>query len=70
MYIFLNTVKCKPVLFQAIQFSITTQFSSIWPIDMTLLGVTTPSDVNAMAVNGYSAFPIAPALLEPYDQIV
>ena len=31
----------KTVLFQTIQFSISTQFSSIWPIDMTLLGATT-----------------------------
>ena len=31
------------VLFQTIQFSISTQFSSIWPIDTTLSGVTTPS---------------------------
>ena len=33
----------KAVLFQTIQFSISTQFSSIWPIDRTLSGVTTPS---------------------------
>ena len=32
----------KTVLFQAIQFSINTQFSSIWPIDITLSGGTTP----------------------------
>ena len=32
----------KTVLFQSIQFSICTQFSSIWPIDRTLSGVTTP----------------------------
>ena len=30
------------VLFQAIQFSISTQFSSIWPIDRTLSGANTP----------------------------
>ena len=30
------------VLFQTIQFSISTQFSFIWPIDRTLLGATTP----------------------------
>ena len=33
----------KTVLFQAIQFSISTQFSSIWPIDRTLSGATTLS---------------------------
>ena len=32
----------KTVLFQTIQFSINTQFSSIWPIDRTLSGATTP----------------------------
>ena len=32
----------KTVLFQAIQFSISTQFISIWPIDKTLSGATTP----------------------------
>ena len=30
------------VLFQIIQFSISTQFSSIWPIDRILSGATTP----------------------------
>ena len=33
----------KTVLFQIIQFSISTQFSSIWPKDRTLSCVTTPS---------------------------
>ena len=32
----------KTVLFQAIQFGISTQFSSIWSIDRTLSGATTP----------------------------
>ena len=31
----------KTVLFQAIQFSMSTQFSSIWPIDKALSGATT-----------------------------
>ena len=30
------------VLFQLIQFNISTQFSSIWPIDRALSGATTP----------------------------
>ena len=30
------------VLFQTIQLSISTQFCSIWPIDRTLSGATTP----------------------------
>ena len=33
----------KAVLFQAIQFSISTQFSSFWTIDRTLSGATTPN---------------------------
>ena len=32
----------KTVLFQAIQFNISTQFSCIWPIDRALSGATTP----------------------------
>ena len=32
----------KTVLFQTIQFSISTLFSSIWPIDRTLSGATNP----------------------------
>ena len=32
----------KTVLFRAIQFSMSTQFSSIWPLDRTLSGATTP----------------------------
>ena len=32
----------KMVLFQTIQFFISTQFSSIWPIDMTLEDATIP----------------------------
>ena len=34
----------KIVLFRAIQFSIRTQFSSIWPIDRTLSGATTTGE--------------------------
>ena len=30
------------LVFQTIQFSISLQFSSIWPIDRTLSGATTP----------------------------
>ena len=45
----------KTVLFQAIQFSMSAQFSSIGPIDRNL-GV----DLGAMAMKRYSAFPKAP----------
>ena len=62
----------KTVLFQTIQFSITTQFISILPIDSTLSGATTQTrkDRVVMAVKGYSSFPKALALLEPDHQIV
>ena len=43
----------------------TTLFSTIWPIDRTLSGATTPSQCGAMAMKEYSAFPKAPALPEP-----
>ena len=36
----------KTVLFQTIQFSISTQFTSIWPIDWTLSGATAGNDGN------------------------
>ena len=36
-------IKVQTVLFQIIQFNISTQFSSIWTIDMTLSVATTPS---------------------------
>ena len=39
---YVRSLSLKTVLFQAIQFSISTQFSSIWPIDRTLSGATTP----------------------------
>ena len=55
-----------------IQFSVITQFSSIWLIDRTLSGATTPGQVDmvAMVMKGYSTFPKAPALLKPHHQIV
>ena len=38
----IHSLKVKTVLFQAIQFIMSTQFSFIWHIDMTLSGATTP----------------------------
>ena len=35
----------KIVLFQTIQFTISTQFSSVWPIDRTLSGANTPAQI-------------------------
>ena len=37
-----RSLNVKTILFQAIQFCMSTQFSSIWPIDRTLSGATTP----------------------------
>ena len=41
----------KTVLFQTVQFSISTQFSSIWPIVMTISGATT-LDQSGPRING------------------
>ena len=62
----------KTVLFQTIKFNISTQFSSILPIDRTLSGATTlsHSGCRSNGNEGYSAFPKAPALLNPHHQIV
>ena len=40
-----RSLNVKTVLFQAIQFSISTQLSSVWPIDRTLSGATTPGQI-------------------------
>ena len=58
----------KIVLFQTIQFSIGTQFSSIWSIDRTISVATTPVRVNrgAIAMKGFYPFPKPFALLEPH----
>ena len=53
------------------QFSLASvQLSSIWLLDRTLSGATTLGrvDLGAMAIKEYSAFPKAPALLEPHYQ--
>ena len=67
-----HSLNLKTVLFQTIQFSISTQFSSIWPMDRTLSVATTPgqswpgSDGN----EGVLRIPQTPALLEPHHEIV
>ena len=62
----------KKVLFQPIQFLISIQFSSIWPIDKTLSGATTQGQrwPESDAIKGFSTFPEAAVLLEPQHQIV
>ena len=46
-----SQLNVKTVLLPTIQFSISTEFSSIWPIDRTLAGVTTP-DKSVLGSNG------------------
>ena len=60
------------VLFQTIQFSMSTPFSSIGPKDMTLSGATTLGQcgAGAMAMKWYSVIPKTRALLKPHRQIV
>ena len=62
----------KTVLFQTIQFSVITQFSSIWPIDRTLSGATTlsESEPGSDSNKGVLYIPQAPALLKHHHQIV
>ena len=54
------------------QFSISTHFSSIWPINKTLSGASTPghSGSGSEGKKEYFAFPQTPVLLEPHHQIV
>ena len=62
-----------PDWIQTIQFSISTQFSSIWPIDRTpyqVIPLQASVDLGVMAMKGYSTFSKAPPLLEPHHQIV
>ena len=62
----------KTVLFQTIQFSISTLFNSIRPIDMTsrMLPLWARVDLGVMAIKGHFAFLKTPALLEPHHQII
>ena len=64
------SLNAKTVLFQAIQFCVSRQFSTIWLID-TLSGPTPRAkvDLGAMTMKGYPAFSKTPALLEPHHQI-
>ena len=57
------------VLFKTIQLSISTQISSIWPIDKTLLGATTPG---VMVMKGVLRIPQSFSITEtsPSDRLV
>ena len=60
------------VLFQTIQFSISTLFSSIWTKDRILSGAATPSQSGpgSDGNSGLSVFPQAPALQELPHQVI
>ena len=62
----------KTVLFQVIQFSISTHFSSIWPIDKTILGATTPgfSGLESDGNEGVICIPESSSIMEPHHQII
>ena len=57
---------------QTIQFSISTKFYSIWPIDRDFSGLPLRArvDMGVMAMKAYSAFSKAPVLQDPYHQII
>ena len=60
----------KTVLFQTIQFSISTQFSSIWPIDRILSGATTLGQGELGSDGNEVVLCISKAPAEPHHQIV
>ena len=72
---FYTQLNVRTVLFQTIQFSITTQFKcqtvlfnpSIGPYQVILLWARV--ELGAMAMMGYSAFHNTPTFLEPHHQI-
>ena len=57
----------KTVPFKTIQFSISMQFSFIWPYQVRPLRARVNWEV--LAMKGYSTFPKAPALLDPHHQM-
>ena len=67
----MHSLDIKTVLFQTIQFSISTQFSSIWTIDKTIRCSHSEPDVylESMAVKEYPVFREARTLLESDHEI-
>ena len=62
--------KHKKVLFQAIQFSISTQFSFIWPIGpYQMLPLRARVNLEAKAMEECSTFPKVLASLEPHHLV-
>ena len=72
MMLFLFTqLNVKTALFQAIQFSVSTQYTSIWPIDRTLSDTTTRRQSRPGSNGNKEVLPIpqTPELLELHHQI-
>ena len=67
-----RSLNFKRVIFQAIQFSIIIQFSSIWYIDRTLSDAVTLNQggIGSDGIEEVLRIPKAPAFLEPHHQIV
>ena len=68
----MRSLNIKAVLFQAIQFSISSQFGSIWSLDRALTSATTLGQTGPGSDGNErnSAFLKAPVSLEPHHQIV
>ena len=62
----------KTVLFQAIQFSISANFSSIWRIDRSLSGASSlgKSEPRSDGNKKLLCIPLAQILLKPHNQLV
>ena len=65
----MRSLPVKTVLFQVIPFSISLYFSPIWPLDWTLLGVTTQGRSGSGGDGIEEVFGI-PQNLKPHYQIV
>ena len=67
-----SLVLSKIVLFQTVQFSISTQFGSIWPIDRALSGATTPGQSRPGSGGNEEVLciPQISSITEPHHQIV
>ena len=69
-----HPVKCKNSLFQTTHFSVSTQFSSIWPIDKTLSGALTTgqSGPGSNDNEGILCIPLSSSITEvlPSDYLV
>ena len=61
-----DSINNKTVLFQVIQFCISIQVSSIWPVDKAQSGAITPGQSRPGSDGNNGAFLEAPALLEPH----